>query len=65
MHTIKEGTLNAVNTVVRRRDELCRGPEKRRESKDAAEAEKDIFHAKMNRYLYEAAEQTTADSNIG
>ncbi len=32
--------------------------------KDPTEAEKDIFHAKMNRYLYEAAEQTTADSNI-
>ncbi len=50
--------------LVRRRNDLLHRPKDEKNQKEIAEAELDISHAKMNRYLYEAAEETTSESNL-
>ncbi len=50
--------------LIRRRLDLLHRPKNEENLKEIAEVELDIFPAKMNRYLYGAAEEATTDSNI-
>ncbi len=53
-----------VRRQVRRRNDLLHRLKIEETRKEIEESELDIFHAKMNRYLYEAVEETAAESNI-
>ncbi len=53
-----------VKRLLKKRNELLSRIDGANSQEELAEPELDVFHAKMNRYLYEAAHETTSETNI-
>ncbi len=54
----------SVDAPLKKRNEFLSRIDGANSQEELAEAELDVFHAKMNRYLYEAAHETTSETNI-